>query len=104
MGIRSEEFRYQLNEDTINNSSNNDIRTQSNDGINRHKYYKPCTVNVALTNARSLTPKIDSMVEAFEEMDLSLMLVSESWLKKGKALDKCLTDLEHADCLSLIHI
>ena len=89
----------------LNNSEISEISstTTTTRTINRQRVYKPCTVNFALTNARSLTPKVDSMIETFCELDLSTMLVSESWLKKGSSLDNCLTDLEHAENLSLIH-
>ena len=43
------------------------------------------------------------MMEAFSELDLSFMLVSESWLKQGPILQKCLIDLDHAENLSIIH-
>ena len=60
-------------------------------------------MNFALTNARFLASKADSLVENFCELDLGFMLVTESWLKKGVTLPRNLTDLEHAENLKLIH-
>ena len=36
--------------------------------------------NFLLTNARSLAPKIDSFVENFNERDIDLCVVTETWL------------------------
>lgn len=47
-----------------------------------------------LANARSLTPKIESLLDYFDELDLHMAIVTESWLKPGKELEKNLRDLE----------
>ena len=46
------------------------------------------------TNARSLTPKIDSLIECFSELDVDIGIVTETWLKSGVELDLDLRDLE----------
>ena len=42
--------------------------------------------NFLLTNARSLAPKIDSFVENFEERNIDLCVVTETWCHDGVGL------------------
>ena len=67
----------------------------SSDGINRF--------NFLLTNARSLTPKVDSFIENFQERDIDLCVVTETWLHEEQGIfmdDGVALDVG----LSLIHI
>ena len=41
-------------------------------------------INFVVTNARSLSAKTNSVVENFQELDLHLMTISETWLKSGR--------------------
>lgn len=54
------------------------------------------------TNARSLCPKIDSLVACFEELRAHIAIVTETWFKDGPALDSDLLDLEHATGLGAV--
>ena len=56
-----------------------------------------------VTNARSLTPKIHDLIINFEELDLNVAIISESWLKEGKKLRNDLDDLEFGSNLRTIH-
>ena len=63
------------------------------------------------TNARSLSPKINSLIECFDEMDASVAIVTETWLTDGGGLEEDLDMLEAGSGLgsvvlnlSLIHI
>lgn len=51
-------------------------------------------VKILLTNARLLSPKIELLHEYFSELDLSVALVTESWLSDGAVLDADVADLE----------
>ena len=46
------------------------------------------------TNARSLAPKIDSLIECFSELEVDVAVVTETWLKGGELLEKDISDLE----------
>ena len=52
------------------------------------------TLTVINTNARSLCPKIDSLIACFEELDADIAVVTETWFKDGRKLDDDLSDLE----------
>ena len=54
---------------------------------------KGTNVNIINTNARSLCPKIDSLIDCFEEMDGTLGIVTETWLADGDSLSRDLQDL-----------
>ena len=54
------------------------------------------------TNARSLCPKIDSLVECFGELQAQIAVVTETWFRDGPALDEDLSDLEHATGLAAL--
>ena len=55
------------------------------------------------TNARSLSPKIVSLLDLFEEFRLSFAIVTESWLASGTRLKEDLEDLESGTDLKLIY-
>ena len=54
------------------------------------------------TNARSLCPKIDSLIDCFQELSVDIAIITETWLKDGQDLEQNLSDLEHGAGLSLI--
>ena len=54
------------------------------------------------TNARSISSKIDSLIDMFREEDASIVSISETWLKDGKLNDCNVADLEEAQQISLI--
>ena len=56
-----------------------------------------------LTNARSLSPKIHSLHTAFTEHDLDFALVTESWLKDSRILDRDVIDLEFGTNLKIVY-
>ena len=60
-------------------------------------------MNFATTNARSLAQKCNSAVEYFDELDLSFMVITETWLREGRSLSDNVADLEPGAALSLIH-
>ena len=45
-------------------------------------------------NARSLCPKINSLLDYIEEMSATVSIVTETWLTDGKSLDDDLMDIE----------
>lgn len=60
-------------------------------------------LKILLTNARSLSPKILSLHEYFNECDIDVALVTESWLKDGRVLDRDIIDLEHGSDLKILY-
>lgn len=89
----------------VNEGTTSNINNAQSDQIIRNKrtLSKPSLVNFALTNARSLTPKLESMVEAFDELALSFMMITESLLKKETDLNRWLNNLDTAENIKLIH-
>ena len=86
-----------------NQLSESDNNLTVNKTICNRNNTRDVLVNFAITNARSLMPKIESFVEMFDELDLSLCVVSESWLKAGRELNLRMNDLENGNNLSMIH-
>ena len=60
-------------------------------------------MNIFVTNARSLQPKIESLVTAFEELELHVAVVTESWLKPGQKLLREIAEYENGPGISVIH-
>ena len=54
------------------------------------------------TNARSLCPKINSLIDNIEELDASFAVVTETWLADGRTLEEDKQDLLLGAGLSLI--
>ena len=55
------------------------------------------------TNARSLCPKFESMLDNFKELDCCFGVVTETWLKDGKLLEDQLRDVQDGHGLSVIY-
>ena len=60
-------------------------------------------LRMMLTNARSLSPKIHSLITMFDELQLHFAVVTESWLKDGQTLDRDVIDLEYGTDLKIIY-
>ena len=56
-----------------------------------------------LTNARSLSPKICSLIDLYDERKIDFGIVTESWLVDGPILANDVIDLEGMSNLSLIY-
>ena len=54
------------------------------------------------TNARSLCPKINSLLDCFEEMNVDVAVVTETWLSDGESLQDDISDLSHGAGLGMI--
>ena len=60
-------------------------------------------IKYMLTNSRSLSPKVLSLVAYFEELELGLALITESWLADGSRLDQDIAELEHGTDMSVLY-
>ena len=60
-------------------------------------------VRLLLTNARSLKPKIDALVEAFQSLDLNAASITETWFKGGIKLRDDLRELEGKSGIRVLH-
>ena len=89
-----------LEMDNVNISETSEIeRINNGNGITCNEH----SMSFMLTNARSLVPKLDSMVDAFESLELDFLCVTETWFKGGKELAATLRDLQGKSGLSVIH-
>ena len=59
-------------------------------------------INVINTNARSLCPKIESLIDCFNEMEVTLGVVTETWLADGESLDRDVADLAKGAGLGMV--
>ena len=55
------------------------------------------------TNARSLCPKITSLIDCIDELEATVAVVTETWLADGEPLEKDVADLAHGAGLGLLH-
>ena len=60
-------------------------------------------LNFICANARSLGPKINSLIDYFDELDLAFAIISETWFKQGNGLENLTTDLKYGHGLKLIN-
>ena len=56
--------------------------------------YKQNTVSIINTNARSISPKIDSLSDNLVELDCLFGILTETWLSNGPALELQLEDFK----------
>lgn len=92
----AEEIPEELNNSiVINNASESDKTIDSADStVVKETAGKYNTLNFALTNARSLTPKLNSMTEAFGSSGLDFAMISETWCTGSKKQRKIIQDYE----------
>ena len=69
---------------------------------NNNAGYDENGVDFILTNARSLAPKITSLIDMIHERDLTFAVVTETWFVSGKRLCAELTDIETAAGVKII--
>ena len=89
------------NEEENNMRNSTNISNFSKTSNKQNRRPKTRQFNFLLTNARSLAPKIESLLDYFEELDLSMAIVAESWLKPGEDLEK--VDLQFGESISVLH-
>ena len=58
--------------------------------------------NILLTNARSLQPKIESLMDYFSELNSNCALISEMWLKENTTYEKMKTDVCEGEGVGMI--
>ena len=60
-------------------------------------------VNFATTNARSIAPKIISLVENFNELELCLFAITETWLGNSREVNHNIRDLVNSSNIDMLH-
>ena len=55
------------------------------------------------TNARSLCPKISSLIDCFSQMDAAIGIVSETWMSDGGDLEEEIENLKMGTGLNLVY-
>ena len=76
-------------------------KCNENNGINGMNHENE--IRCLLTNARSLMPKMDSMIDAFRSLDLNFASITETWFRGGKALANKLTEVEGSSGIKILH-
>lgn len=76
------------NDESSNNSASGDNFLTANDMPNGL-----FSMNYINTNARSLRPKITSLVDAFNDLDLTFSVITETWFSDGSKLERESEDL-----------
>ena len=76
-----------LHVSNISNSNSNDLSSLVALGSNENHF------NIACANARSLVEKVTSLVTLFEENELHLALLTETWLSNKHCPPRTMADL-----------
>ena len=59
-------------------------------------------ITVLNTNARSLCPKIESLIDCFDDMQATIGIVTETWLADGESLAEDIADLSAGTGIGLV--
>ena len=89
--------------DIQNDPEYRERRNKSTDEMPSQQNARSSSFRFIVSNARSLAPKISSLIDNFNELDLNLAIITESWLRPGTGLAQDSTDLEHGEGLKIIH-
>ena len=65
-----------------------------------HEFDDHSNMKFVLTNARSIMPKLYSLIDYFTELELSFAMITETWLKK-ESLERIKGELQHECSLSI---
>ena len=84
-----------------NDESETDEDTCNETKIN-HVKLKNCT-NLLLTNTRSLLPKTEALMAAFDSLELNIACITKTWFKPGAELRTKLDDIEGEHGVKIIH-
>ena len=90
-------------ESSANNVSNDSSLYNDRNTVVNNRYGKKQQIRCLLTNARSLSPKILSLITMFSELQLHFAVVTESWLNDGETLDRDVIDLEYGTDLKILY-
>lgn len=90
----------EINESRGNASLSAEINNSCSDD-NSELEDKYNTVNFASTNARSLAPKIISMVESFRELRLNFFAITETWFKNDRETKREIESLLSAEKIKI---
>lgn len=83
-------------EEVVNNvHDNNEINMDDELNENCARFF--------LTNARSITHKIDSLKDAFDYLNLHFECITETWYKGGKELADHVVEVEGASGIRILH-
>ena len=93
-GDDDEELVENMNLTENNDDSMTTSASQENKGFN--------FLNFGLTNARSLPPKISSLITAMGELDLDFVMITETWIRNTKDTVRAVKDLGDAENIGLI--
>ena len=89
---------------TIDNSDLlKETECTNNNGLQRIKSVTKDNVRFMLTNARSLKPKILSMIDAFTSLDLHFAAITETWFRSRAALRDSLEDIKCLTGIKILH-
>ena len=82
-----------------------DILSEDGDDVDNDngENIKNTNLTIINTNARSLCPKITSLIDCLDELEGSLAVVTETWLADGEALEADVVDLAAGAGLGMIH-
>ena len=84
-------------------TSSEDSSIDESNKENRKSDRKQMSFNLLLTNARSLAPKLGSLINNMRDLDIDISIISESWLKPGTILNEEIDDLRQGEGLDLFH-
>ena len=73
-----------------------------NETENDFNYKSVPTFNLISTNARSLTPKIESLVEYLNELEASIAFLTETWFSDSPELELDIADFEKGTGYSIL--
>ena len=60
-------------------------------------------LNFIYTNARSIKPKIQSLYDAFNDLNLAFALITETWMKKGRKQDEAVDEATNGQGLKILY-
>ena len=86
-----------------NNKSENEDKFDQNETTSDEDENKiEKRLSFASTNARSLPPKICSMIECFRELELSFFCITETWLKNDPATEREKKEMFESEKIKLL--
>ena len=90
----------QLTENETNSSNNlTTFDSAESSATTEEKFHEFKLINA---NARSLNNKIGSLIDVFDEHNVSIAILSETWFRSGGALEEEMRELEDGENIAVI--
>ena len=96
-------YDFTDSEEEEDEDANRELTVNDGDEINADLQFKETCARFLLTNARSIKPKMASLLDSFGSLNLHFACITETWYAGGRELRDHIIDIEGAAGIKILH-